>query len=340
MNPYHHYANFHALLESETARALQLTLLQKAKALVIEPGQDLLSSGLQFDILRLDAVADLVSGNKYFKLAPYLALAQQLGLRQLLSFGGAYSNHVHALAAACRDEHLKAIAVIRGGERPTATMNDAQAWGASLRCCSRIQYRNKYQASFIAQLEHEYGDFLLVPEGGGGVMGAWGCRALGLALAPKNYDVICLAAGTGSTAAGLISGLAEAASAAQVVVVPVLKRDSNMAAAEGLEADIDRLLFDLAETGKGSVGREKSWLLRWGFECGGYGKCPPSLQQKIIELYRQQGLKLDPVYTAKSFFCLQDILANEPAYQGKKILFIHTGGLQGSRGYPGLKEIL
>jgi len=337
MKPRHNHQNFFALLEPKTSSRLAQELLQKAKSLPIEPCQGPQNHKQQFDILRLDQTSKLVSGNKFFKLSPYLALARQLGLGQLLSFGGPYSNHVYALAAACRDSKLQAIAVIRGGERVTVTMSDAEAWGARLSCCSRLQYRNKYQASFITQLEQEHGDFLLVPEGGGGIIGAWGCRALGLALADKEYDLVCLAAGTGSTAAGIISGLAQASSRTEVMVVPVLKRDAGVAAIEGLEADINGLLLELDKTGNGCAG--VSWSLRWGYEFGGYGKCPPSLQNNMTELYHRQGIKLDPIYTAKAFFALQDILASEPVYQGKKILFIHTGGLQGSRGYPGLKEM-
>ncbi|MCV6625764.1 MAG: hypothetical protein OIF38_06685, partial [Cellvibrionaceae bacterium] len=273
-------------------------------------------SGASCRALRLDQIDPLNNGNKPFKQAAYMALAQSYPRHCLLSFGGAYSNHIHALAAAANIAQRKSIGVIRGryvGEAErlatNPTLQDALGLGMKLHFVDKHSYQRRAQTDFWAELSEQFGPLFIVPEGGGGLLGAWGAQAIADGAAAAAASTIVLAVGTGATLAGLVAGLAKAQAAVHVVGVPVIALDNAAQSPLRLETEnlIDGLLPETMarpQYGERSSGLKPeasvSWELKPGYAFGGYGKCPPQLQQFISASYATNQVPLEPVYTAKA----------------------------------------
>lgn len=325
----HDFSQYLPLLDPALRAELETRLKARARSCPIQPLllPEFKHHRVSVDVLRLDQVDSQLSGNKYFKLQPYLELAKKLKLPNLLSFGGPYSNHIHALAAAAKQHDLSVVGVIRGGEFMTPTLADAELMGMKLEPTSRRQYRDKYQAEFIAKLEQKYGELLLVPEGGGSALGAWGAKSIAAVLEGGRYDSVCLACGTASSFAGILAGVQERSLAMKVVGIPVLKQPTTIKDDDRLEYEVLSCLNALGLPPHSLP----DWSLQWGFDCGGYGKCDNKLKQFIASVRADHKLPLDPVYTAKALRGMIELLElGEPL--GKRILFVHTGGLQGARG--------
>ncbi|WP_257274375.1 MULTISPECIES: 1-aminocyclopropane-1-carboxylate deaminase/D-cysteine desulfhydrase [unclassified Endozoicomonas] len=277
---------------------------------------------IAIDVLRLDQIDALISGNKWFKLKYFLIEARSRKIKTLLSFGGAWSNHLHAMAAAGYRLGFQTIGVIRGEKpaRPSAMLKDAERWGMRLVYVSRAEYRKRdetqYQQMLVKQLSLSLDQVMIVPEGGSGEPGVRGCEDILAAgcIRASEYDEIWLACGTGATMAGVVRS---AGNDAHVRGFSVLK------GANFLKNDIQQYLPALATC----------WSLELDHHCGGYGKTTPELIRFILEFERETGIPLDPVYTGKLFFALKQMAESGGLSGIGRLLLIHTGGLQGRRGF-------
>ena len=282
-------------------------------------------AGVTLDMLRLDELDPEISGNKWYKLKHNLSYARQQGKTTVLSFGGAWSNHIHALAAAGHRFGMATVGVIRGepSAELTDTLIDAQRFGMQLQYLTRADYRRKNDPELIAWLLKRSGlraeQVHIVPEGGSNSLGVAGCRdILGAGgVLPGSYDEIWLACGTGATLAGIALTASETMPDTRVKGVAVLK------GADFLRADIDRHTRRVLS----------NWTLLTDYHHGGYARTTDALRSLILSFEQETGIPLDPVYTGKVLFALQDSLRTNAAhYRSKRLLVVHTGGLQGRRG--------
>ncbi len=266
---------------------------------------------IHLDVLRLDEWHLVVSGNKWFKLQYYLREAKEKGFAAVATFGGAYSNHIVATAFACKEEGLQSIGIIRG-EKPkrfSHTLLNAEAYGMHLQFVSREEYRKK------EELKALFPQAYWINEGGYGELGAAGAaNILPLADDWKIYTHIACAVGTGTTLAGLIT---KALSNQTMIGFSALKNNA------GLEGEVRELLSE--------PDASKPFRIIHDYHFGGYAKYNAALLDYMNDVWKQHHLPLDFVYTAKAFYGLQDMIEKEDVFTiGSRILFIHTGGLQGN----------
>ena len=272
------------------------------------------TKGVELYVKREDQIHAFVSGNKYRKLKYNLLEAEKSGYKTLLTFGGAFSNHIAAVASAGHLIGFKTIGVIRGDELESkisenATLNFAQENGMQFKFVSREIYRSKTSESFLKSLEAEFGDFYVIPEGGTNELAVKGCQEI---LYPEdfNFDYICCSVGTGGTISGLING---SKPSQQVLGFPALKGDF-------LKEDISKFAT------------QTNWKLITDYHFGGYAKINDELVAFINQFKSDYSLPLDPVYTGKMLFGIMDLIEQNYFPKGSKILAIHTGGLQGIEG--------
>ncbi len=283
-------------------------------------------AGIDLWIRRDDLIHPALSGNKFYKLYFNLQQAKAQGVGHIASYGGAWSNHLHALAAAGAEAGLKTHGVVRG-EAPaqlSACLVDAESWGMELRFVSRELYKLKPDNSTLLGLPD--GDLFWVPEGGANLAGAAGMQVLGQVLEAQlegRPADICLACGTASSLAGVAAGVS---SGRKVLGFPVLK--SGGAQQEPLAQRTMAFWRQLQS------GRQANWCLLWGFHGGGYGRKP---KNNLFEFWRQfegeTGVPLDPVYTLKLFWGIYCLARLGYWPRGSRVIAIHTGGLQGRRGF-------
>jgi 1-aminocyclopropane-1-carboxylate deaminase len=268
-------------------------------------------------VLRLDKIHPVVSGNKLFKLHYFLQQAGQAAHKSILTFGGAYSNHLVATAYACREAGLKSIGIVRG-EKPAVlspTLQHCIDFGMQLQFISRENYSKKDTADFITALKNEFGDCTIIPEGGYNNTGAQGA-ALIWRLIPKNkYTHICTASGTATTLAGLLLNAGDE----KIISIPVLK---------GM-TDIEERINYCGVT----VNKEQLQVFN-DYHFGGYAKKTPQLIEFMNYLWQQHQLPTDFVYTAKLFAAVYDKIKKDHFTAGSAILCLHTGGLQGNLSLP------
>jgi len=272
------------------------------------------SSDITLFIKREDVLHPYVSGNKFRKLTYNLAEAKRQNKSTLLTFGGAYSNHILAVAAAGYENGFTTIGVIRGEELATKiadnpTLAKAQEFGMVFDFVSRESYREKTSKSFLEALALRYGDFYLLPEGGTNALAVQGCAEI-LTVEDEAFDYICCAVGTGGTIAGIINCSKDGQ---QVLGFPALKGDF-------LSEDICNFVT------------KSNWSLQTDYHFGGYGKSPAELISFINAFYSQHQVPLDPIYTGKMVYGVLDLIAKNAFPAHSKILMIHTGGLQGIAG--------
>jgi len=279
------------------------------------------SRGVQLDMLRLDLTHPQISGNKWFKLKHNLRQAKALSAPVLLTFGGAWSNHIHALAFAGWEEGIDTVGVIRGEEPDnySKTLQDARRWGMKLHFVSRQQYRQKNDPKFLDELRSRYGNFQLIPEGGSNALAVKGGQEIvsHIERLGGSYDKVCCACGTGGTLAGLIASRPENT---EIVGVPVLK------GADFLYSDIRALLQQAGVVDPGL------WHLILDAHEGGYAKVSPQLADCMDRFVRATGIELEPVYTGKVMLALERMLGRGELVNGSRVLMIHSGGMQGLRG--------
>lgn len=268
-------------------------------------------------VLRLDKIHPLVSGNKLFKLHYFLEAAIESEHKTILTFGGAYSNHLAATAYACKALQLKSIGIVRG-EKPkqlSTTLQQCLQDGMQLQFISRQQYAQKDDPVFINSLKASAGACTIIPEGGYHSLGAKGAALIMDLIKDNSYTHICTATGTATTLAGILM----AAKPEQIVIsIPVLKgmTDNKIRIKHLIEKEFENLLI----------------LNNYHFR--GYAKKSDLLINFINQCWLQYRLPLDFVYTAKMFFGIIDSIKNDTFTKGSKILCLHTGGLQGNKSLP------
>lgn len=267
--------------------------------------------GVTLAIKRLDSVHPQISGNKFFKLKYNFAAAQRQGLKQVLTFGGAYSNHIAATAYAAHLFGMQSIGIIRGEELAhkalNPTLQTAQGFGMQLQFVSREMYRLKQSASFLTQLQAEFPNGYIIPEGGTNPLAIQGCTEILSPADLENFDLICCAAGTGGTIAGLIEA---SAAHQQVLGFSALKGDFLTKNVEQWTARCN-------------------WRITDEFCQGGYAKTTPEIMQFIQEFEAAYSIPLEQVYTGKMLFGIQQMILRGEIKPEQRLLVLHTGGLQG-----------
>ncbi len=263
---------------------------------------------IQAEVLRLDKIHPVVSGNKWFKLRFYLDEALQRQKKTVITFGGAWSNHIMATAAACKLFNLSSIGIIRGEEPAnySATLQKAKKMGMQFHFISREQYRDKTIPSFISA-----GEALLINEGGYGEEGARGAATILDYCKKENYTHISCAAGTGTMAAGFINAISIGQ---KVIAISALKNNT------GLNNSIQSLLNNSSP----------DFSIIHDYHFGGYAKHTPTLLKFMNDFYLQTGIPTDFVYTAKLFFAINDLVEKDYFPGGSRLLIIHSGGFQGN----------
>ena len=265
-------------------------------------------------IKREDLLHPFISGNKYRKLKYNLLATNKMGCHTILTFGGAFSNHIAATAYAAKEKKFSSIGIIRGEElketwRQNTTLLKAHEDGMVFKFVSRDEYRKKEESGFLDDLRKEFGDFYLVPEGGTNKLAIKGCTEI-LGSGDEQFDFICTSVGTGGTVAGLINS---SFSHQKVLGFSSLKGDF-------LKDDIKK------------IANNNRWEVISEYHFGGYAKISQELIHFINDFKVQTDIPLDPIYTGKMMFGLLDMVKHDTFAKGTKILAIHTGGLQGIAG--------
>jgi 1-aminocyclopropane-1-carboxylate deaminase len=265
--------------------------------------------GFPIDVLRLDQIHPIVSGNKWYKLKGYInhIIAQQIS--GFVTFGGAYSNHLHAAALVAKEYKIQAVGVVRGAEfaaSKNATLLSCEANGMQLKFVSRSDYSKKESPSFLADLQAQYPKFLLIPEGGSGDLGLVGVADLQQYIDTK-YTHVLLASGSGTTLVGLRN---------------VLPRHQKILGFAPMKngAYLNKTLNAITP----------EWTIMDNYHFGGFGKYNTTLLQFMNDFYQEHQIPTDIVYTAKMFWGISQMIAQQHWTEQDKILVIHTGGLQGN----------
>ncbi|WP_146900415.1 1-aminocyclopropane-1-carboxylate deaminase/D-cysteine desulfhydrase [Adhaeribacter aerolatus] len=276
------------------------------------------TKGVQVYLKREDLLHPTIPGNKWRKLKYNLQAARESGKNTLLTFGGAYSNHIAAVAAAGREFNFRTIGYIRGEAHLTLnpTLTFATNCGMQLHYLDREAYRLKNTPFFLEKLRHEYPEAYLLPEGGTNLLALKGCAEIVPDITVA-YDYLLCAAGTGGTLAGIIAGLA---GEKQVIGFPALKGGAF------LKEDIVHLVTHY--TGQ----TYDNWELQTQYHFGGYAKIKPELVAFIQYFRQQHQVPIEPIYTGKMLYGLYDLIRNDYFKPNTAIVAIHTGGLQGLAG--------
>ncbi|NOQ16618.1 MAG: pyridoxal-phosphate dependent enzyme [Methyloprofundus sp.] len=274
--------------------------------------------GIELWLKRDDLLHPIISGNKWRKLKYILEHALSLNTHTIISMGGAYSNHLHALAYVGKALHISTKAKIRG-EQPAVlnpSLQDMVNWGMQLDFVSRTDYRElrNYQLH-DALPELQAGEYWL-PEGGAMPLALRGVAEL-VSEFDLDYDVVCVPCGTATTLAGIIS------------VLPADKRALGFAALKGA----DFLYDDVQQILKNTPCHNNDWSIQLDYHFGGFAKVKPDLHIFMQKIEQTHGIKLEPVYTGKMLYGLYDLIRKGHFKAGQRIIAVHTGGLQGNRGF-------
>lgn len=283
------------------------------------------AAGVELACLRLDLIDPLICGNKWFKLAPHLREAAAHGAQGLISLGGAHSNHLHALAAAGQRFGFASVGLLRGEPQQTPTVDDLQAMGMHLHWLGYGGYRARHQADFWPGWLQRYPGFHPVNEGGLGLAAARSCAEL-VAMAQAqladigwtDFDGWWLAAGTGTTLAGLVLGEGGRRLVHGALAVPP---------SHGVAAQVSALLQQARQADQGYRLIEAAR--------GGFARLDGDLQAFILRSEAAAGLPLEPVYTGKALLALRECCSNGYLARDSRLIFIHSGGLQGRRALMG-----
>lgn len=267
------------------------------------------------DCLRLDVMHPVVSGNKFFKLRFYIESALNKEATTLASFGGPYSNHIVALAFAAKEAGLQSIGYIRTNENEplTTSLAEAKSYGMALVFLGRTEFQSKKEALLKEAAGHPTCYF--IDEGGYGTIGAKGAATILTDHTTEEYDYIVAAVGTGTMLAGCIHA---ALPHQKVIGIPVLKNEGT------INGEINALLID----------SNKPYTLLHQFHQGGYAKTNPTMIEFMNALWQKEKIPTDIVYTSKLIFAVDQLIKENYFENGKSILVIHSGGLQGNRSLP------
>ncbi len=263
---------------------------------------------IKLSILRLDKIHPVISGNKWFKLKYYLQEAKNSGKKMIVTFGGAWSNHIVAAAAACGEYDLSSAGIIRGEEPSllSPTLMQAKDYGMQLHFISREEYKDN---SIPAALGRE--DYYLINEGGYGPLGAQGAEEI-TDYVKDDFTHYCCAVGTGTMMAGLIN---RTRPTQQVIGISVLRNNFQ------LEQEVAALVHN----------KYHLWKIIHEYHFGGYAKHSAALIEFMNDFYKQTSIPTDFVYTGKLFFAVSELIKDNFFPAGSKLLVVHSGGLQGNR---------
>lgn len=272
------------------------------------------NQGIELFLKREDTIHQHISGNKYRKLKYNIEEAKKLGFKTLLTFGGAYSNHIAATAFSGKEFGFKTIGIIRGDElkdkiQENPTLLFAESCGMQFKFISRTLFREKHKTGFIETLKQEFEDFYLLPEGGTNNLAIKGCEEI-LTDDDASFNLVCSAVGTGGTISGIINS---SKMNQKVLGFPALKGSF-------LKEDISKFVS------------KENWEIISDYHFGGYAKVNAELIHFINQFKMDNNIQLDPIYTGKMMFGIFDLIKKGYFSKGSKILAIHTGGLQGISG--------
>ncbi len=275
-------------------------------------------AGVRLIVRREDLNHPTVSGNKYWKLKYNLLEAQSQGFDTILTFGGAYSNHIVATAVACRLCGLQSVGVIRGEEADVnnPTLSRALADGMSILPIPRDLYREKTSETFLDSLRKKFGDFYLVPEGGTNALAIEGVKEM-INNIQTPFDYLALAVGTGGTISGCVQALAG--------------RSTIFGFASLKGGFLPKEIGEIHQ--KYFLPEFSNWKVIDGYHFGGYGKSTPDLLKFIRRFEVKHKIPLDPVYTAKMLWGVTEMVKANEFEKGAVIMAVHTGGLQGRKGF-------
>ncbi len=266
------------------------------------------------NVLRLDLIHPIISGNKWYKLRFYLEEAINASFKEIATFGGAYSNHIVATACACNERNMRSVGFIRGEMTfpLTHTLQEAVSYGMQLCFLSRNDYKNKTDIIASNDLPYRY----WIPEGGYGILGAQGAASILNTVPLQEYTHIIAAVGSGTMIAGLLNG-----SMAHQTVIGISSQKNNLS----LESEILKLTF---------TENHRKLILMHDYHFGGFAKHPSELLHFMGDFWYNESIPTDLVYTSKLFFAVSDQLQKKYFNTGDKILVIHSGGLQGNKSLP------
>lgn len=303
-------------------------------------------NGVEVDLLRLDQIDPVISGNKWFKLKFNLQCAFREGFTGVMSFGGPHSNHLHALAAAGDRFGFPTLGWVRGWDDSmvaTPTLNDCYDWGMRLQGLSYGDYRKRYDQAFCDQLQLRYPQHKIIPEGGSNGLGVWGVAELMHRVfqytqtGDSSYQGVVCPVGSGGTLAGILLALATW----EMPRVPFVLGVSALKGLAGrLERSVEALVHQGREAGRElgvsgggfvmKLGELPFWRIAHGFHQGGFGVPSVALREELA-FWQKEGVTLDPVYTGKMMVALREMTAVGEISPSGRWLAIHTGGLQGVR---------
>lgn len=266
-------------------------------------------------IKRDDRIHPIISGNKWRKLSSLLS-EQPENIKGIVSFGGGFSNHIHALSYVCNQLNMPFVAIIRGDytKNPTPMLKDIERWGTTINYVDRKTYQLRNDHDFLAQLAKRYTDYVIVPEGGSDHDALNGVTQIVSELTLWDFDTIVTPVASGATLAGIVSSIAPHQHA---IGVAVLK------GADYLEQLVNNFLPEPRE----------NWHISHNYHCGGYAKVTQALTALCKEVTLDYDIPIEGVYSGKLFFALKEWLQQQVFPEGHKIVVLHTGGIQGARAH-------
>jgi 1-aminocyclopropane-1-carboxylate deaminase len=288
-----------------------MDIIDESKIVIQELSPAWVGEDISIDMLRLDLIHPVVSGNKWYKLRKYLDHVIALKYKAILTFGGAYSNHLSATAGAAKLYGFSSIGIVRGDGQITETLQQCREMGMDLYFISREDYKKKDDPDFLQQLSEQFDHPYIIPEGGASDLGRIGAQRIEWEMY-HGHTHICVSVGTGTTFIGLRNALAPEI---QLLGFAPMKQGAY------LEEEIKPHLKE---------GRDTNWELfdQWHF--GGFGKSNDELIGFMNDFYRINNIPLDVVYTSKMMFGVKQMAAAGYFPEGAKVLCVHTGGLQGN----------
>lgn len=289
---------------------------------------------VSWKVLRLDLIDEIMGGNKLFKLKYNLEAAKQSGL-PVLTFGGAFSNHIIATAKACSLNNISCIGIIRGErtEELNHVLKAAEEFGMKLLFVSREEYRKRGEPEYQIELKEKFGEHFIIPEGGGNNLGVTGCTEI-LKQIEEESDFLFAPVGSGGTLAGLALS---APAKTKIIGVAVLKGENYLEqSAQQLINECDSIinraeLESDSATSRAELVAEQNWSINHNYHFGGYAKWNAELMNFINDFKTVTAIPLEPIYSGKLFFAVNDLLLKNFFPSESKILCLHTGGLFSSK---------
>lgn len=297
----------------------QLSIATSSAESIIQPDWGA-KNGITLAVKRDDLLHPVISGNKWRKLKYALMPAIAAKTKHIISFGGGFSNHVHALGYCCHQLNIQFTAIIRGdySHNPSPMLQDLICWKTNIQYVDRQTYQQRTNVDYLQTMQQQYPNALIIPEGGSQLTALKGVAEI-IDELQNQYDYVLAPVASGGTLAGLVSGLPHHSKLTdcKIIGIGVLKG----------EGYLEQLVTDLLPKDKYT----KSWHINHHYHFGGYAKSNNELRQFCQDFYQQTKIEIEPVYSGKLFFALRDLIAKGYFPQKSRILALHTGGLQGAR---------